>query len=152
MALGLEPHVTWVGRIFVSGRIDRFSLELAADGTLPASRTQADGSSFSLDRVAAGAAACGHVQAFAGCLTATLGRLHASGSGVDRPLSPSGFFSQVGARLAATHDFGGRYFAGARVDGLVMVSPWTVTLNDQTAWTTPRVGAVIGLDFGANFF
>jgi hypothetical protein len=152
MALGIAPHVAWGGRLFVSGRINPFSLELSVDGALPASQSQPDGSSFSVDHITAGAAACGHVQAFAGCLTATLGRLHASGSGVDVSLSPSGLLAQVGARLAATHDFSERFFAGARVDGLVMLSPWTVTLNDQNAWTTPRVGAVIGLDFGGHFF
>jgi hypothetical protein len=58
----------------------------------------------------------------------------------------------LGVRIAATHDFGDRYFAGARLEGLVMLSPWTVTLNDTAAWTTPRVGGLIGLDFGMNFF
>jgi hypothetical protein len=152
LALGLAPHATALGRVFVSGRIDPFSLELAVDAALPASQRQDDGSGISLDRIAAGAAACGHLEPFAGCLIATFGRLHASGSGVDKPLSPSGVFSQVGARVAATHDLGERYFVGARVDGLVMLSPWTVTLNDAVVWTTPRIGAVVGVDFGANFF
>ena len=57
----------------------------------------------------------------------------------------------MGGRLAATWDFAGRYFASARVDGLVMLSPWTVTLNAMSAWTTPRVGGLVGLDFGARF-
>ncbi len=67
------------------------------------------------------------------------------------PSSPSGLFSQAGARIAATRDFG-RYFAAARLDGLVTLSTWTVTLNQATAWTTPRVGALLGLDLGAQFF
>jgi hypothetical protein len=33
-----------------------------------------------------------------------------------------------------------------------MLSPWTVTLNDTVAWTTPRVGGLLGLDFGMYFF
>jgi len=32
-----------------------------------------------------------------------------------------------------------------------MLSTWTVTLNQIAAWTTPRVGALIGLDVGARF-
>ena len=70
---------------------------------------------------------------------------------MDAPAAPSGLFSQAGARIAATVDFGGRYFAAARLDGLVMLSTWTVTLNQIAAWTTPRVGALIGLDVGARF-
>jgi hypothetical protein len=110
-----------------------------------------DGSGFSLARFAGGAAACGHARVLAACLTATLGLLEARGFGVDAPASPGGFFSQVGARIAGTYDFGGRYFAAARADALVMITSWSVTLNDTVAWTTPRVGGLIGLDFGARF-
>ena len=152
LAVGMAPHVTGLGRIFVSGRFDPLSLELAVDAALPASRRQPDGSGFSLDRIAAGAAACGHVHVFAACLTATVGRLEARGFGVDKPASPAGLFSQLGARIAATQGFGDRYFAAARLEGLVMLSPWTVTLADNVAWSTPRFGGLFGLDFGVYFF
>jgi len=151
LALGVGPGPTGLGRIFVSSRRGRLSLELAADAALRTTQHQADGSGFSLDRFAAGAAACGHVRALAACLTATVGRLEARGLGVDAPASPVGWFSQAGARIVATRDLGDRYFAAARVDGLVMLRSWDVTLNDAVAWTTPRVGALIGLDFGARF-
>ncbi len=118
---------------------------------MPATKNEVDGTGFSLDRFAGGAAACGHARAFAACVTGTLGVLRARGTGVDAPAAPSGMFSQVGARIAATLDFGGRYFAAARLDGLVMLSTWTVTLNQTAAWTTPRVGALIGVDVGARF-
>ena len=68
------------------------------------------------------------------------------------PPSPAGLFSQAGARLAATHEFGGRYFAAVRVDALVMLSSCTVTLNQAAAWTTPRVGGLVGLDVGVRIF
>jgi hypothetical protein len=152
LALGVAPGPTALGRIFASGRSARLSLEIALDGAWPATRQQVDGSGFSLGRFAGAAAGCGHAGAFAACLTATYGLLRARGFGVDMPASPSGFFSQLGARIVATRDFGGRYFAAAHLDGLVMVSPWTVTLNQAAAWTTPRVGAVAGVDVGARFF
>jgi len=152
LAIGVAPETTGLARLFVSGRRDRFSLELAVDAALPATRHEVDGSGFSLDRFAAGTAGCAHFRMLAGCLTATGGLLRASGVGVNAPASPTGWFSQLGARVAATLDFGDRFFATARVDGLVMLSPWTVTLNDIAAWTTPRVGALIGLDLGARFF
>lgn len=152
LALGVAPRATGIGRIFGSGRFDWASLELAIDGALPTTRTEPDGSGFSLHRFAVDAAACGNVRAFSACLTGSLGRLEASGFGVDKPASPAGSFSELGARLGARHDFGERYFAAARVEGLVLLSPSTVTLNDTVAWTTPRVSALIGLDFGVNFF
>lgn len=152
LALGLAPKVTGLGRLFVTGRLDPFSLELAVEAALPVSQTQPDGSGFTLNRLAFGAAACGHVQPFAACLTAMVGRLEARGFGVDNPSTPSGVFSQLGARVAVTHDLSERFFVGARLEGLVMLAPWTVTLDDTVAWTTPRVGGLFGLDFGVYFF
>ena len=152
LALALAPQPTGLARIFVAGRLTRLSLEIAFDAAWPAAHEQIDGSGFSLDRFGGGAAACGHARALAACATATLGMLRARGSGVDAPAAASGLYAQVGARIAASLDLGRRYFAVARVDGLVMLSPWTVTLNQIAAWTTPRVGAVIGADFGARFF
>jgi hypothetical protein len=151
LALGLAPEATGIGRLFVDGRVSWFSLELSADAALPTSRQQTDGSSFSLARYAAGAAACGHARALAACATTSAGILRAHGGGVDVPASPTGWFAQVGARITATYVFAERYFASARADGLVMLSPSTVTLNQTAVWTTPRVGALIGLDLGARF-
>jgi hypothetical protein len=151
LALGIAPHTTATGRVFASGRLDWFSLELAVDAALPATGGGTEGSRFSLDRYGASSAACGHVALFAGCLTATVGRLEANGLAVDRPAKPSGTFTQLGARVSARQDFG-RYFAAIRVDGLVMTSTWTVMLNDTVAWTTPRLGGLAGLDFGVDFF
>jgi hypothetical protein len=151
-ALNLAPRPTGVGRLFVSGRLGHASLELALDAAWPASERQVDGSGFSLDRFAAGAAACGHAGAFAACLTATVGLLAAHGFGVDQTASPSGWFSELGGRIAATKDLGHRYFVTARVEALVMLAPWTVTLNQAPVWTTPRVGGLAGLDLGGRFF
>src|SRR4029079_13125435 len=100
--------------------------EVGAGATTPATQHETDGTGFSLDRFAGDAAACGHASAFAACVIGTLGVLRARGTGVDAPAQPAGLFSQVGARLAAALDFGDRYFASARVDGLVMLTSWTV--------------------------
>jgi hypothetical protein len=152
LAVGVAPRAVGLGRLFASGRAGHFSLELAGDAALPVTQQDASGKGFTLDRFAAEAAACGHVAVFAACVTGTVGRLQAHGLGVDMREAPSGWFSQLGARLAAAYDFSDRYFAAARVDGLVMTAPTHVTLNDSVVWTTPRVGAVLGLDVGAHFF
>jgi hypothetical protein len=140
-----------LGRIYLGARFDPLSLELGMDGALPTTLRQADGSGFSLDQFAARTAACGHVRPFAACLTAGLGRIEARGLGLDKPASPSGLLSQVGARLAATHELGDRFFASARVEGVVTLSRWSVTLNHRVAWRTPRVGGLAGVDFGVFF-
>jgi len=135
----------------VGARLRALSLELAFDAAWPAKRRLADRSGFSLDRFAGSAAACGHAQVFAACVTATLGRIGAHGFGVDKPSSPSGLFAQVGARASATYELGDRYFLSVRVDGLVMLSRWSVALDGVVAWTTPRLGGLAGVDFGAFF-
>lgn len=151
LALWLAPHPTGVGRIFASGRVSWISVELALDATLPATQREGDGSGFSLDRFAAGAALCGHASPFAACLTTTVGLLRARGLEVDAPASSSGLFSQLGARVGVAENLG-RYFVAARTDALVMLSSWTVRLNETAVWTTPRVGLVVGFDLGVHFF
>lgn len=152
LALGLLPQPAAVGRLFVSARVSRLSLEVAIDAAWPSERQEADGSGFSLDRFAVGAAGCGHVHVFAACVTTVVGLLRARGFGVDQPASRLGTFSQVGGRLAAMREFGDRYFVQARVDGLVMIASQTVILNQATVWTTPRLGALMGIDLGARLF
>lgn len=152
LAISVAPHAAGLGRLFASGRVGHFSLELAGDAALPVTQTDAAGRGFRLDRYAAEAAACGHISLLAVCVTGTAGRLQAHGLGVDMKESPAAWFSQLGARIAAAYDFTDRYFAAARVDGLVMTAPVKVMLNDTLIWTTPRVGAVLGIDFGARFF
>ncbi len=152
LATGLLPELAGLGRLFVSGRAGRLSLEVAVDAAWPSRQQEGDGSGFTVDRFTTGAAACGHAHLFAGCVTAAVGLLRAQGFGVDVPASPSRLFSEVGARLAVTHDLAGRYFLNGRIDALVMLSPSNVTLNETTAWTTPRVGALVGLDLGARLF
>ena len=152
LALGVAPEPAWLGRIFVSGGLEPFSVELAVDAALPVTHRERDGSGFSLNRLAADAAACGHLQAFAACLTATLGRIEARGEHLDKPETPAGLFSQLGGRIAVRQAFSDRYFVGARLEALVMLSSWAVTLNDTVVWKTPRVGGLIGLDLGTNFF
>jgi hypothetical protein len=51
----------------------------------------------------------------------------------------------------ARRNLGGRSFVAARLEALAMLSVWNVTLNEAVAWTTPRVGALVGLDVGARF-
>jgi hypothetical protein len=152
LGLGLGPQPTGVGRIFVSGRAAWLSLELAVDGAYPTRLEEPDGSGFSLGRFATTTAACGHARAFAACVTGTIGLLEARGFGVDLPTSQAGFFGAVGARLAATRDFSGRFFVAGRLDGLLMLSSWTVRLNETAVWTTPRAGTLVGLDVGVRFF
>lgn len=152
LALALATHPTANGRLFIEARRHWLSFELALDASLPATQRDGGAAGFSLQRYAAAGAACGHGPIVGACVIGALDRLQASGLGVDMPLHPAGFAGQVGARIFARHDLGTRYFAALRVEGLVMLYRWTVVVNELPAWTTPRVGALIGADVGARFF
>jgi len=152
LALALAPRPTATGRLFIDGRISSLSVELSLDGILPVERQETGGAGFSFRRFDAEGAVCGHARMFAACVTAGLAYLRASGSGVDAPLSPNGFGAQTGGRVAISQEFGGRYFVTARAEGLVVLSRWSVTLNEVSVWSTPRLGALIGVDVGARLF
>jgi len=152
LAVGVGPAPGALGRLFLGVRRGQLSLEVGADATLPVSEQQSDGSAFALDTQAGDAIGCGRVSVVAGCVVGRFGRIHARGSGIDAPRSPSGLFAQAGARLGAAFDLGDRFFAGGHVDGLIMLSPWTVALNGGAVWTTPRFGVLLGVDVGAWFF
>jgi hypothetical protein len=38
------------------------------------------------------------------------------------------------------------------MDGLWSPAPWTIEANGVPMWTTPRLGALVGVDVGAIFF
>jgi len=152
LALALAPRPTATGRLFVDGRVSWFSVELSLDGALPVERQETTGAGFSLHRFGAEGAACAHAHALAGCVTAGLAYLQASGSGVDAPRAPTGLGAQVGARVVATQQMGSRFFAALRAEGVFLPSRWTVTLNEIAVWSTPRLAALIGVDVGARIF
>jgi hypothetical protein len=152
VAFSMAPRPMGIGRLFVNAAWARLSFELGADASLPARNDDGDASGFTLRRFAASAAGCGHISAVSACLTGTVGLLQVQGFGIDQPAAPTGRFSQLGVRVAARQDLGKRFFAAVRVDGLAMLSIWQVKLNDTPLWTTPRVGALVGLDFGVRFF
>jgi hypothetical protein len=74
-----------------------------------------------------------------------------SGLGVDNPRSPDGFLMQAGIRIAATLELGGPWSAAARLDGLGLLTPCTVYLNQDAVWQMPRIGALAGIDLSARF-
>lgn len=152
VGMRLGPSPTWMARLTIEGRRGPVSVELGLDAGWPAELRQDDRSGFALTRLGGSAALCGHVRVFAACAVGAGGMLRAQGVGVDAPASPHGWFGQAGARLAARRQLGDRFHMTARADGLVMISPWTVQVNTFPYWTTPRLGAVLGIDLGASFF
>jgi len=151
VGLGLAPAATALGRLFVVGRFERFSAEIAADAALPVTQQEPDGSGAVVSAMGSSAAGCAHVSVMAACLLGRLGWIHARGMGVDAPSASWARFTEVGARLAVTRELG-RFGVSLHADALVMLSRWNVLLNHTVVWSVPRVGEVVGLDVALRFF
>jgi hypothetical protein len=151
VAAGLMPDATAFGRMFISARFHRFSAEIAEDAGLPATVIQKGGGTVRLTPLGSSAAGCAHLAAASACLLGRFGWLRARGTGVDRPATSWGRFTEVGLRLAASRELG-RVVLSVHADGLVMLSRWNVLLNDSVVWRVPRVGGLLGLDVALRFF
>jgi len=151
VAVGMAPEPAAALRVFVVARYRQSSAELAADGALPTTQHEPDGSGVAVTLLGSSAAVCGHVSVASACALGRIGWVQARGMGVDLPRTSWTRFGEVGMRLAASWDFG-RFVVALHIDGLVMLARWAVVLNDTIVWTVPRVGAMAGLDVALRFF
>jgi hypothetical protein len=154
IAIGVGPMVDFGGapslsggaRLFTVLRAHVLSLELGAEGTLPVTLRQPDGTGFSASTLGATIAPCGHRGRFAVCAMGVLGVLRAHGFGVDKPHSPLAFTGSAGLRITLDQRLFARWLTVVHVDGLLNWARGTVSLNDVPLWTTPNVALVLGID------
>jgi hypothetical protein len=117
----------------------------------PTTTQREDGASFSQQQFLVGAAGCGDLQPWSACLLAKAGEIRIVGQNLDRPKSPSGPILETGLRLALVQRLGRHFYLAARAEGLVNVTRWRVTLDQNLVWTAPRLAAIVGLDIGVRF-
>jgi hypothetical protein len=151
LGIGLTPKVAGAGRVFAALRTGRWSVELAADAALPATRRQPDSSGIVVNAAGTSLGGCARWSVVVSCLVGRLGWLHARGEGIDAPNAGSAYFGQLGLRLGSSKDVG-RFLLGVHAEGLVMLSDWDVIQNGVTLWTVPRIGAFFGADAGFAIF
>lgn len=148
---GLSSTTVPFGRGFGSVAWQHTSLELAAEVAWPTTTRREDGAGFSQQQFLAGVAGCGILQAWSACLVAKTGGMRVVGKDVDRPRSSTGPILETGLRVAVQLGLGRYLYLAARADGLVNVTSWRVTLDQNLVWTSPRFAATVGLDFGVRF-
>jgi hypothetical protein len=151
VGFGMTPEATGFGRLFVVARFRRMSAEIAADASLPSMRRESDGAGFVVGAFGSSAAGCVHLPPASACLLGRLGWLRARGTGVAEPGTSWGRFGELGVRVAGTKELG-RLIVSVHADGLVMLSRWSVVLNDAVVWQVPRVGGMVGMDVALRFF
>lgn len=151
LAWRLSPGVTADGRLFVGLGRGRLSFEIGAEATYPSTFHRWDESGFRHMLIGASLAVCGHLDWFSACALGRASQVRISGLGVDERRSPTGFVGQLGARLAATWHLAGRWSLATHLDGLALLTPSTVDLNQTPVWEMPRLGALWGIDLLARF-
>jgi hypothetical protein len=151
LAWRLSPGVTADGRLFVGARRGSLSFEMGAEATYPSGFHRWDGSGFRHTLIGATFAICGHIEWFSACALGRASQVRITGQGVDQPRSPNGFVGQVGARVAVTVHVAGPWSLATHLDGLGLLTPSRVQLNQAPVWEMPRTGVVAGIDVLARF-
>ena len=151
LAWRLSPNLTGDGRLFFGIRRGDLSAEIAAEATYPSSLRRWDGSGFRQSLIGGTLALCGHHRMLSACALGRASQVRVTGLGVDETLSPNGFIVQAGLRVTATFELGGPWALAAHLDGLGLLTPCSVVLNQATVWEMPRLGALAGVALSARF-
>ncbi|HEX3855237.1 MAG TPA: hypothetical protein VHW01_29945 [Polyangiaceae bacterium] len=146
--VGPLPSLAEGFRLFAAVRADALSLELSPQITLPVTQGRADSSGFHATSYAVAVVPCARRSNFALCAVGVVGLLSVRGFGVDDARSPSSFVAKAGLRLAVDQPLSRRLTLGAHADGLGMLTPRTVLLNEEPVWRTPALGLALGIDVG----
>ncbi len=151
LAWRLSPALTAEGRLFFGLGQRHLSFELAVEATYPSTFNRWDGSGFRQMLIGTTLAVCGPIDWFSACALGRASQVRITGLGVDQPRTPNGFVGQAGARLAATFHLAGPWSLATHFDGLVLLTPSRVHLNQAIVWEMPRLGALAGIDVLARF-
>jgi len=151
LGFGLSSKAVPSGRTFGSLAWQQSSVELAAEVAWPTTTRREDGAGFSQQLLLVGVAGCEALQRWSACLLAKAGEIRIVGKDVDNPRSLSGPILETGLRLAVLQHLGRRLYVAGRVEGIINVTRWRVTLDQNLVWTSDRFAATIGLDMGVRF-
>jgi hypothetical protein len=151
VAFGLSSKTTPFGRVFGTAAWPGVSIELGAEAGWPTTTRRGEGPGFTQQQVLGAVAACGHVGPGAACLVGKAGGVRIVGDDIDTARSAWGAVVEAGLRVAWMQSLGRHLFVTAKVEGLLNVTRWQVTLDQGLVWSAPRFAATLGLDGGVRF-
>jgi len=151
LGLGMSSQSVPAGRAFGSVAWQHLSLELAAEVAWPTTTRREDGAGFSQQLLVVGAAGCEDFHPWSACLVAKAGTSRILGKDVDKPKSLWGPIVESGLRLSMQQPLGRTFYVAAKAEGLINVTRWRVTLDQNSVWTAPRFAATLGFDIGVRF-
>jgi hypothetical protein len=151
LGLGLSSSAVPLGRVFGSLAWQHSSFEVAAEVAWPTTTRREDGAGFSQQLLLISGAGCAQFQRWSTCLLAKAGEIRILGKDIDKPKVLSGPIVETGLRLALVQPLGRHLYVAARAEGLINVTRWRVTLDQNLVWTSPRFATTVGLDIGVRF-
>jgi len=151
LGLGLSSKTVPLGRAFGSLAWQHSSIELAAEIAWPTTTWREDGAGFSQQFLVAGAAGCEDFHPWSACLVAKAGTIRILGKDIDEPKSQWGLILESGLRLGVQQPLGRHFYIAAKAEGLVNLTRWRITLDQNLVWTAPRFATTLGLDIGVRF-
>lgn len=152
LGFGMTAQAAPLFRLFGGVAWPHATLELAAEASLPQTTHRADGAGYSQQNVLGSAAGCGVQDPLSACLVVRAGAAHVSGQSIDVPQSASTALIQTGIRVGLTQRLARTIYLSVRGEGLVNLTRWKVSLDQQPVWELSRFAAVGGLDFGVLLF
>jgi hypothetical protein len=151
IGFGMSSSAVPFARIFGSIAWPHWSLEFATEASLPSTIRRADGAGFSREELLAAVAGCGTLQAWSACLIAKAGEIRITGKNIDVPNSAAGPVLETGLRARATQRIFQNVAVSAYVEALALPILWSVTLDDNVLWTSPRFAETTGFDVSLRF-
>ena len=130
----------------------RFSTGVEGRADIPAGRDAAGGGTASTSLLATSLVPCAHLKLLHGCVLASLGRLHASASGVDAPQTGTSLFASLGGRLGVEVPALGPLLFRLHADLQVPMVRAVLNLNHRDIWTAPPITAALGAAAVVRFF
>lgn len=151
VGFGMAPSALPFARVFVSVTRPSWLLELGAAVSSSPVLRRADGAGFSSQQLLGSVAGCGVHEVWSACWLVKAGAVRVSGKDIDDPATAGGAILETGIRGALTQ----RLYRGAHItafaEGLVSPIRWSVTLDQNTVWTSPRFAGTTGIDLAWSF-
>ena len=99
----------------------------------------------------AGMTPCLHVGPGFGCVTASLGGFHGGGAGIAYPKASTVPFAIAGGRLGGDLPLSGPFALRAQLDLLRNLTPVSLLVDEQAAWTAPPLTASLAIGVVGHF-
>ncbi len=151
LGFGTASRAVPFARVFGRVQWSRFSIELATQAGMQSVVRRTDGAGFSRRDLLAGVAGCGTFGQIDACLVTKVGEIRVTGQNIDAPASSARPIVETGLRIGATQRLYGNTYLSAYGEGLVLPILWSVTLDHDVVWASPRFAETIGLDMSYRF-